>query len=53
MNGVTRTGEWREGTNAMGEVPVLDDDARRLTQSGVILTYLARWFAETIGPASR
>ncbi|MFO1244233.1 MAG: glutathione S-transferase [Ramlibacter sp.] len=41
MNGVTRTGEWREGTNAMGEVPVLDDDARRLTQSGVILTYLA------------
>lgn len=41
MNGVTRTGEWREGTNAMGEVPVLDDGARRLTQSGVILTYLA------------
>lgn len=25
----------------MGEVPVLDDGARRLTQSGVILTYLA------------
>jgi glutathione S-transferase len=42
MNGVTRTGEWREGTNAMGEVPVLDDGARRLTQSGVILTYLAQ-----------
>jgi len=41
MNGVTRSGEWREGTNAMGEVPVLDDGARRLTQSGVILTYLA------------
>ena len=41
MNGVTRTGEWREGTNEMGEVPVLDDGARRLTQSGVILTYLA------------
>ncbi len=41
MNGATRTGEWREGTNEMGEVPVLDDGARRLTQSGVILTYLA------------
>ena len=42
MNGVTRTGEWREATNEMGEVPVLDDGAHRLTQSGVILTYLAR-----------
>lgn len=41
MNGVTRTGEWREDLNEMGEVPVLDDGARRLTQSGVILTYLA------------
>jgi glutathione S-transferase len=41
MNGVTRTGEWRDGTNEMGEVPVLDDGDRRLTQSGVILTYLA------------
>ncbi len=41
MNGVTRTGDWREGTNEMGEVPVLDDGGRRLTQSGVILTYLA------------
>ena len=41
MNGVTRSGEWREGTNEMGEVPVLDDGARRLTQSGVILTCLS------------
>jgi glutathione S-transferase len=41
MNGATRTGEWRDATNEMGEVPVLDDGARRLTQSGVILTYLA------------
>jgi glutathione S-transferase len=41
MKGITRTGEWREGTNEMGEVPVLDDGARRLTQSGAILTYLA------------
>ena len=41
MSGVTRTGEWRGATNEMGEVPVLDDGKRRLTQSGVILTYLA------------
>lgn len=41
MNGITRTGEWRDGTNEMGEVPVLDDGDRRLTQSGVILTHLA------------
>ena len=41
MNGVTRTGDWRADTNAMGEVPVLDDGTTRLTQSGVILNYLA------------
>lgn len=42
MNGVTRTEAWREQSNEMGEVPVLDDGARRLTQSGVILSYLAK-----------
>ena len=42
MNGVTRTGEWRQSANEMGEVPILEDGSRRLTQSGVILTYLAR-----------
>lgn len=41
MNGATRTPEWREQNNEMGEAPVLEDGARRLTQSGVILTYLA------------
>jgi glutathione S-transferase len=41
MGGVTRTGSWRESLNEMGEIPVLDDGPRRLTQSGVILTYLA------------
>ena len=41
MNGVTRTSDWREGANEMGEVPVLDDGDLRLTQSGVILTHLA------------
>jgi glutathione S-transferase len=43
MNGVTRTPAWREQANAMGEVPVLEEaDGSRMTQSGVILTELAR-----------
>jgi glutathione S-transferase len=42
FNGETRTPEWRERVNAMGEVPVLEHGAKRLSQSGVILTYLAR-----------
>lgn len=41
MNGATRSVGWREQTNEMGEVPVLDDGDYRLTQSAVILTYLA------------
>lgn len=42
MNGATRDPQWREGANEMGEVPVLEDGARRITQSGVILTHLAK-----------
>ena len=46
MNGATREASWRESANEMGEVPVLEFDTpggpRRLTQSGVILTYLAK-----------
>jgi glutathione S-transferase len=42
MQGRTRDATWRESTNEMGEAPVLDDGERRLTQSGVILTYLAK-----------
>ena len=42
MHGVTRTDAWRERANEMGEVPVLDDGDRRFTQSGVILSYLAK-----------
>jgi glutathione S-transferase len=39
--GQTRTPEFREKINAMGEVPVLVHRNRKLTQSGVILTHLA------------
>jgi glutathione S-transferase len=37
-----RTSEFRETINEMGEAPVLVDGKKRLSQSGVILTYLAR-----------
>jgi glutathione S-transferase len=39
--GQTRTPEYRADVNEMGEVPVLVHGARKLSQSGVILTYLA------------
>jgi glutathione S-transferase len=39
--GVQRTTEYRAEINEMGEVPVLVHGKKKLTQSGVILTYLA------------
>jgi glutathione S-transferase len=39
--GVQRTPEYRNDINEMGEVPVLVHGARKLSQSGVILSYLA------------
>jgi len=42
MHGMTRDAAWRGQTNEMGEAPVLEDGARRLTQSGAILTYLSK-----------
>ncbi len=39
--GLPRTPEWRADVNEMGEVPVLEHKGKRLTQSGVILTYLS------------
>jgi glutathione S-transferase len=41
-----RTPEYRNGINEMGEVPVLVHGARKLSQSGVILTYLAERFGK-------
>ena len=49
--GQTRDPGWRAATNAMGEVPVLEVDGKRMSQSGAILT----WLAEThgvFGPAN-
>lgn len=42
FNGATRDPAWRDGTNVMGEAPVLEHKGLRLTQSGVILDYLAK-----------
>jgi glutathione S-transferase len=42
FQGQTRTAQYREDVNEMGEAPVLEDGDLRLTQSGVILTHLAR-----------
>jgi len=41
FNGATRGEAFRGALNEMGEVPVLEHKGRRLTQSGVILDYLA------------
>ncbi len=39
--GVTRTPEWRARVNEMGEIPVLEEDGERLTQTAPILLKLA------------
>jgi glutathione S-transferase len=39
--GVTRTPEWRSAVNEMGEIPVLEQDGARLTQTAPILLMLA------------
>jgi glutathione S-transferase len=42
--GVTRTAEWRRTVNPMGEIPVLDVDGERLTQTAPILLGLAEQY---------
>ena len=41
FNGAARAPEFRADVNEMGELPVLVHGARKLSQSGVCLTYLA------------
>ncbi|MGF1651627.1 MAG: glutathione S-transferase family protein [Hyphomicrobiaceae bacterium] len=41
QGGQTREPSWRAANNEMGEVPILEAEGRRLSQSGAILTYLA------------
>ena len=49
FNGETRTTEYRTNVNEMGEAPVLEHAGRRLSQSGVILHYLAEHFGKFQG----
>ena len=42
--GVTRTAEWRRTVNEMGEIPVLEVDGERLTQTAPILLSLAEQY---------
>jgi glutathione S-transferase len=41
IGGQTRSPEWRATVNEMGEIPVLEDEGTRLTQTGAILLQLA------------
>lgn len=42
--GVTRTPEWRGSVNEMGEIPVLEEDGVRLTQTAPILLKLSEQY---------
>jgi glutathione S-transferase len=48
--GQTRDSDWRAAINAMGEVPVLEAEGRRMSQSGGILLWLAEAHG-AFGPA--
>ena len=41
FQGATRADPYRQTVNELGELPVLETEGKRLTQSGVILTWLA------------
>src|SRR5882672_12776914 len=47
--GVTRTPEWRATVNEMGEIPVLEEDGVRLTQTAPILLRLAERYGRLGG----
>lgn len=44
--GVTRSAEWRANVNAMGEIPVLEEDGVKLTQTAPILMKLAEQYGK-------
>lgn len=51
LDGETRTERWRREVNELGEAPVLEHHGLKLSQSGVILDYLAKTTGQ-FGPRS-
>src|SRR6201985_502703 len=47
--GVTRSEEWRRSINPMGEIPVLEEDTTKLTQTAPILLRLAERYGQFAG----
>jgi glutathione S-transferase len=50
--GMTRTAEWRRTVNEMGEIPVLEADGVRLTQTAPILLKLAEQYGRLGGESA-
>jgi glutathione S-transferase len=50
FNGETRTAEYRSTVNEMGEAPVLVHGTKKLSQSGVMLLYLAERSGKFLSP---
>jgi glutathione S-transferase len=51
--GVTRTPQWRRDVNPMGEIPVLEVDGERLTQTAPILLQLAEQYGRFSGETAK
>jgi glutathione S-transferase len=51
--GITRTHEWRSTVNEMGEIPVLEEDGLRLTQTAPILLQLAERYGRFDGQSTK
>jgi glutathione S-transferase len=51
--GVTRTPEWRRDVNEMGEIPMLEVDGERLTQTAPILLQLAEQYGRFGGETAK
>jgi glutathione S-transferase len=51
--GVTRTPQWRATVNPMGEIPVLEEDGIRLTQTAPILLQLAERYGRFGGETAQ
>src|SRR5579871_706444 len=50
--GVTRSAEWRKAVNAMGEIPVLEENGVRLTQTAPILLKLSEQYGRFGGEST-